>query len=116
MTGINYSILTGLCVGSGTIVFFLLFQKGGPLSAVPAILAVGAAMMALAGIFFFKEQASPLRLLGVVLSIAGLLLLRLEFARETALNLFTGLSLRRVPACLLPPVALAFCRRLLARK
>jgi len=74
--GINYSILTGLCVGAGTIAFFLLFQKGGPLSAVPAILAVGAAMMALAGMIFFKESASALRLLGVVLSIAGLLLLR----------------------------------------
>src|SRR5947207_5212479 len=76
MPGINYSILTGLCVGVGTIAFFLLFQKGGPLSAVPAILAVGAAMMALAGILFFKESLSPLRLLGVAMSIAGLLLLR----------------------------------------
>lgn len=76
LPGINYSILTGLCVGVGTIAFFLLFQKGGPLSAVPAILAVGAAMMALAGMIFFKESASPLRLLGVALSIAGLLLLR----------------------------------------
>src|SRR5256714_11528513 len=76
MPGINYSILTGLCVGAGTVVFFLLFQKGGPLSAVPAILAVGAAMMALTGILFFKEPASPLRLLGVAMSIAGLLLLR----------------------------------------
>src|SRR6266436_2061733 len=27
MPGINYSILTGLCVGVGTIFFFLLFQK-----------------------------------------------------------------------------------------
>jgi len=76
LPGINYSILTGLCVGVGTIVFFLLFQKGGPLSAVPAILAVGAAMMALAGIVFFKEPASLLRLIGITLSIAGLLLLR----------------------------------------
>jgi transporter family protein len=76
MPGINYSILTGLCVGVGTIFFFLLFQKGGPLSAVPAILAVGAALMALVGVLFFKESASPLRLLGVALSIAGLLLLR----------------------------------------
>src|SRR5947207_15766970 len=74
--GINYSILTGLCVGVGTIFFFLLFQKGGPLSAVPAILAMGAAMMALAGILFFKEPASLLRLIGIALSIAGLLLLR----------------------------------------
>jgi transporter family protein len=76
MPGINYSILTGVCVGVGTIFFFLLFQKDGPLSAVPAILAVGAALMAVAGILFFKEPASPLRLLGVALSIMGLLLLR----------------------------------------
>ena len=39
--GFNYSLLTGICVGAGTIAFFLLFQKGGPLSAVPAILAGG---------------------------------------------------------------------------
>src|SRR5438309_12069214 len=76
MPGINYSILTGLCVGAGTIAFFLLFQKGGPLSAVPAILAVGAAMMAIAGILFFHEAPSWQRLLGIVLAIAGLFLLR----------------------------------------
>src|SRR5260370_27228910 len=39
--GFNYSLLTGICVGAGTIAFFLLFQKGGPLALVPAILAVG---------------------------------------------------------------------------
>src|SRR6266566_7108572 len=44
--GFNYSLLTGICVGAGTIAFFLLFQKGGPLSAVPAILAGGAAIVA----------------------------------------------------------------------
>src|SRR5881392_1635283 len=44
MPGFNYSVLTGICVGAGTIAFFLLFQKGGPLSAVPAILAGGAAI------------------------------------------------------------------------
>jgi transporter family protein len=49
MLGFNYSVLTGICVGAGTIAFFLLFQKGGPLSAVPIILAAGAAMMAIAG-------------------------------------------------------------------
>src|SRR5258708_28327042 len=41
--GIFYSVLTGVCVGAGTIAFFLLFPKGVPLSAVPVILAVGAA-------------------------------------------------------------------------
>lgn len=75
-TGILYSALTGICVGAGTILFFLLFQKGGPLSAVPMVLAGGAALMAIAGILFFKEPASWYRLLGIALSLAGLFLLR----------------------------------------
>jgi bacterial/archaeal transporter family protein len=74
--GVFYSILTGICVGVGTVFFFLLFQKGGPLSAVPMILAGGASLMAVVGIFFFKESATWPRLLGIVLSIAGLFLLR----------------------------------------
>jgi bacterial/archaeal transporter family protein len=74
--GIWYSILTGVCVGAGTVMFFLLFQKGGPLSAVPMVLAGGAALMAICGILFFKESASWPRLLGIAFSIAGLLLLR----------------------------------------
>src|SRR5207249_12126982 len=43
--GIFYSVLTGICVGAGTIAFFLLFQKGVPFSAVPAFLAAGGAIM-----------------------------------------------------------------------
>ena len=74
--GIFYSVLTGICVGAGTVAFFLLFQKGGPLSAVPIILAVGAAMMAIAGILFFREPISWQRVTGIVLAIAGLVLLR----------------------------------------
>jgi bacterial/archaeal transporter family protein len=74
--GIFYSLLTGVCVGAGTIAFFLLFQKGGPLSAVPIILAVGAAMMAVAGILFFREAVSWQRLTGIILAIVGLFLLR----------------------------------------
>lgn len=74
--GIWYSVLTGLCVGAGTVLFFLLFQKGGPLSAVPMILAGGAALMAIAGIFFFHERVTLPRLLGIVMAIAGLYLLR----------------------------------------
>lgn len=75
-SGFWYSTLTGLCVGAGTVAFFLLFQRGGPLSAVPAILAGGAAMMAVAGILFFHEPASATRLLGMTLSLVGLFLLR----------------------------------------
>jgi transporter family protein len=75
-TGFNYSVLTGICVGAGTIAFFLLFQRGGPLSAVPAILAGGAAIMAIAGILFFREPLSWQRLAGVAFAIVGLFLLR----------------------------------------
>ncbi len=74
--GFNYSVLTGICVGAGTIAFFLLFQKGGPLSSVPAILAGGAAIMAVAGIVFFREPASWQRLVGISLALIGLFLLR----------------------------------------
>ena len=76
MSGFNYSLLTGICVGAGTIAFFLLFQKGGPLSSVPAILAGGAAIMAIAGIVFFHEPPSWPRLIGVTFAIVGLFLLR----------------------------------------
>ncbi len=74
--GVVYSVLTGICVGVGTVSFFILFQKGGPLSSVPMILAGGAALMAVAGMVFFKESAHPLRLLGVAMAIGGLFLLK----------------------------------------
>ena len=74
--GVFWSVLTGICVGVGTIFFFVLFQKGGPLSAVPMILAGGAALMALAGILLFREPASALRLVGIGMALVGLFLLR----------------------------------------
>ncbi len=74
--GVLFSVLTGLCVGAGTVMFFLLFQKGGPLSAVPMVLAGGAALMAFVGILFFKEPPTLFRVLGIVLSLTGLFLLR----------------------------------------
>lgn len=75
-TGVLYSVLTGICVGVGTLAFFLMFQNGGPLSAVPMILAGGAALMALAGILFFGESLHWTRLLGMVFAITGLFLLK----------------------------------------
>jgi transporter family protein len=79
--GVYYSVITGICVGIGTIFFFLLFQKGGPLSAVPMILAGGSAIMAVAGIMFFKEPATFTRLLGIALALAGLFMLRAPAAK-----------------------------------
>ena len=75
LNGIVYSVLTGICVGAGTIAFFLLFQRGGPLSSVPAILAGGAAIMAVAGILFFREPPSWQRIIGIAFAVIGLFLL-----------------------------------------
>ena len=74
--GVTYSVLTGVCVGAGTVAFFILFQRGGPLSAVPAILAGGGALMAIAGVAAFGEPMRPARILGVVLALIGLYLVR----------------------------------------
>ena len=74
--GVFWSVLTGICVGAGTILFFLLFQKGGPLSAVPLILAGGAALMAVAGFWLFKEPVTVARLAGIAMALGGLFLLR----------------------------------------
>jgi len=54
----------------------LLFQRGGPLSAVSAILAAGAAIMAAAGIIGFGERPTPPRVIGIALSVIGLYLVR----------------------------------------
>lgn len=81
MRGVYYSLLTGLCVGAGTVAFFLLFQKGGPLSAVPMVLAGGAAIMAFVGILVFKEPATLARVSGILLSLIGLFLLRYSPAK-----------------------------------
>jgi transporter family protein len=54
----------------------LLFQKGGPLSSVPAILSGGAAIMAIVGILFFRDPLSWQRIAGVAFAIVGLFLLR----------------------------------------
>ena len=74
--GVAYSLLTGVAVGLGTLSFFLLFQRGGPLSAVPAVLAGGAAIMAVAGVAWFHESLTLGRAAGIVLSVAGLYLTR----------------------------------------
>ena len=73
--GVAWSMLTGLCVGAGTVIFFLMFQRGGPLSAVPAVLAAGAALMAVVGMVLFREPPSVARVVGVLFSLVGLYLL-----------------------------------------
>jgi bacterial/archaeal transporter family protein len=74
--GFLYSVATGLCVGVGTIFFFQMFQRGGPLSAVPLVLAVGSAIMAAAGVVVFNEPVTMRHLLGVGMSLVAILLLK----------------------------------------
>ena len=74
--GVTYSILTGICVGAGTVFFFALFQKGAPLTAVPAILAGGAAIMAVVGFIGLHEEVTASKLVGLVLSIIAIFLLQ----------------------------------------
>lgn len=54
--GVFWSVLMGIYVGVGTILFFLLFQSGGPLSAVLMIQAGGAALMAVAASYSSKNR------------------------------------------------------------
>jgi bacterial/archaeal transporter family protein len=75
-SGVFWSVLTGIFVGVGTVLFFVLFQKGGPLSAVPMVLAGGAALMAIVGILFFKEPVTLARMAGIIMALVGLFLLR----------------------------------------
>ena len=69
-------MLTGDRVVGGTIFFFVLFQKGSLLSAVPTVLPGGAGQPGSDRIAFFKEPVTAARLLGVVLALVGLFLLR----------------------------------------
>jgi transporter family protein len=56
--GILWSVLAGLCVGAGTIAFSSSFKEAGRSRSCSAILAGSAAIMAIAGIFFFHETLS----------------------------------------------------------
>jgi len=60
----------------GVYLFFLMFQRDAPLSAVPAVLAAGSAIRAVAGWMLFREEISWRKILGLELSIAALYLLK----------------------------------------
>lgn len=75
--GIFYSILAGICVGAGTVLFFVLFRLGAPLStAGPIVLAGGIALMSLAGCVLFKEPLTVKKVLGLVFTLVGTVLLK----------------------------------------
>ncbi|MDP2909357.1 MAG: hypothetical protein Q8N77_06140 [Nanoarchaeota archaeon] len=75
--GVIFSILAGICVGIGTVLYFVIFSRGGELSiAGPMVLVGGVLLMAVAGIVFFKEHVSFLKLAGLVLGVVSLWMLK----------------------------------------
>ena len=74
--GYLYAVLTGICVGAGTVLFFVMFQREAPLSVVPGVLAVGSGIMAIAGFTLFKEPITWQKVTGLGLSVAALYLLK----------------------------------------
>ena len=75
--GVAWSAAAGLCVGAGTLLYFMIFRAGGDLSAAaPTVLAGGSAIMVLAGWLIYREPVSLTRILGVALTVGGIALLR----------------------------------------
>lgn len=79
--GVVFSVLAGLCVGAGTVLYFYIFRMAGELSvAGPIVLAGGIAIMAVAGLTFFGEPLTAWKILGLVFSVTGIWLLSVSAA------------------------------------
>jgi len=75
--GALFSIIAGICVGVGTVLYFYIFSHGGELSiAGPLVISGGVLLMSVAGVVFFKESVSLTKILGIVLCVAGLWMLK----------------------------------------
>lgn len=75
--GIIFSMLAGVCVGLGTVLYFYIFSHGGELSiAGPLVLVGGVLLMAVAGIVIFKEDVSFIKIVGIILGIISLYMLK----------------------------------------
>ncbi|MDP2908023.1 MAG: EamA family transporter [Nanoarchaeota archaeon] len=75
--GVIFSIVAGICVGVGTVLYFYIFSHGGELSiAGPLVLVGGVLLMAVAGIIFFKEKVSLIKIVGITLGIISLWMLK----------------------------------------
>lgn len=74
--GILFSILAGVCVGAGTVLYFAIFRLGGDLSiAGPAVLVGGVLIMSAVGIIIFKEGVSFSKGLGLALGVSSVYIL-----------------------------------------
>jgi len=74
--GMIFSILAGVCVGTGSVLYFFIFRSKGELSiAGPIVWGGSLLVMAIAGILLLKEPFSFQKILGIALSLIGLFLL-----------------------------------------
>ena len=77
--GLLFSVIAGICVGIGTVLYFAIFRLGGSLSAAgPLVLVGGVLTMSAMGIIFFKEGISLPKAIGLTLGIASLYVLNLS--------------------------------------
>ncbi len=77
--GVVYSLAAGLSAAAGSIVFFLVFSRGGQLSLAGSSILVGSALLTVAGGFlFFREPLTLTRFIGIAFGLISLYLLRLE--------------------------------------
>jgi transporter family protein len=75
--GVIFSIIAGICVGVGTVLYFYIFSHGGALSiAGPLVISGGVLLMAVAGIVFFKESVSFAKIMGIALCLIGIWMLK----------------------------------------
>jgi len=74
--GVIFSILAGICVGIGSVLYFFIFRSKGELSiAGPIVWGGSLLIMAIAGLVLLKEPFGFQKLLGIALSLIGLFLL-----------------------------------------
>jgi bacterial/archaeal transporter family protein len=72
-SGVMYSVLAGLAVGVFSIVLIKIYGGGGQLSYVfPTIYGGAIALAAIIGWLVLKDDATPLRLVGVCVIVAGI--------------------------------------------
>ena len=77
--GLVFSMAAGFCAAAGSIGFFIVFSRGGMLSAAGSFVLIGSTLLTILGGFvIFKEPVNAYRVVGILLGLISLYLLRLE--------------------------------------
>jgi len=77
--GLVFSMAAGFCAAAGSIGFFIVFSRGGMLSAAGSFVLIGSTLLTILGGFvIFKEPVNAYRVVGILLGLISLYLLRLD--------------------------------------